>query len=249
MGLDIECNGMYERVGSYSSVHINRRVLLECALYYVKDKIEKMDAISLVTQTFPQEYVDINETEEQQDIIIETTISLTYDKPNESQQYFNLIQLKEHLEKVLTPKVRTTYYKRSDGTTQQFDSVDEINYDYFIVKFSEIESCLEQNGLIGIMYWVNHSDCEGRISSNEAKEIIEFLSKTINTSLKYFAEKEKTTSEETNQRNKYTIFDYLDGGITSENYMEQDLEDIYKSYYLYDIFYESVESGEDIVFC
>ena len=210
MGLDIECNGICERVGSYSGVHTTRKVMLLAALYYCMD-IEKKG------------------TDE-----------------------FGVIgALIHHLKLVLTQKTSKTKYNFG-GQEHIITQVHDIDYSHLRENIEEIELLMGFYSIFGIMYWVNHSDCDGVINCLKARSILNALRIIIKPSIPYFI---KQHNKETEHSTEITYTDYnnlqwMFGDIIDDSTMETlSDDDIINSFYLINVFNESIDSSDDIIFC
>ena len=210
MGLDIVCNGIGERVGSYSGVHTTRKVMLLAALYYCID-IEKKG------------------TDE-----------------------FGVIgALIHHLKLILTQKTSETKYN-FHGEVRTITHIHEIDYDHLHENLEEIELLMGFYSIFGIIYWVDHSDCDGTLNSLKVRSILNALRIIIKPSIPYFI---KQHNKETEHSTEITYTDYnnlqwMFGDIIDDSTMETlSDDDIINSFYLHDVFNESIESGDDIIFC
>lgn len=213
MGLDIYCGDVSSKVGSYISVHIHRKILLKCVLYYVQYLIDNR---------------------------VKTKPTICNDELN---------RLKEHLEKMLICKEKSLNI--SNISNKKVLYYVPIDYDYYENNDNDIYSLLQLFNIEGVLYFIIHNDCEGEITSSESKDFINFLSLAIPKSLPYFEDEKNKKPIGCQDENNYSIFNLFndDYNINCNNYNDFDKENIYKHYYLYNVFQESINSGKNVVFC
>lgn len=264
MGLDIDCNGVGRRVGSYSSVHIARNALVWSAIYFlenycekiesqIKENAEKMEENNIKIKELYEQLEDEN-IEENKAENIEKSIEI-YNVENSELDLNNIIfdaekytsmSLITHLKNVC--RIGETISTLFPGQIMKYKS--HIDYDYLHKNKTEIFSQMRSLSLEGLIYWIDHSDCEGYFTSSQSSSFLHFIKTVIPVSLQYFEKNKNVEGCHT-----VSIFDYLynpdtcEDIITLENYKEYTQEEIGTSYYLYDVIRESDESGEPICFC
>lgn len=265
MGLDIYCNGKCERVGSYSNVHCNRYVLILSGIYYLEKYIENMKTQQINCKTTIEEtqnenielekkleslnYKDCfeeccnieNEMTKNNEIIFDNEMNIHI--YNTEEQIAN--EAINHLKKISTIRETEQQYNIGD-TVSTIKSTSYIDYKYLQENWIKIVSTMINFNLDGVLYWVNHSDCEGIFKPEQCKNLLHYIKVVIPEALNGFKRDNK------DNQNRHSLFMYLyeidNKDVTTDNYTDFTPEQLCKAYYLYDVLNESVESGELVHF-
>ena len=172
-------------------------------------------------------------------ILLRTALYYCIDIQKKGTDDFGVINdLINHIRNVLKHVKSNVTYK-VNGMAYRMVRLQKIDYDYLETNLEEIRDFMELYNIYGIIHWIRHSDCNGILDSIKAESIIKTLQITVKPSIQYFIEEEDATDF---NHLKYLFgFDHVDEKLSGEEIVEK--------YYLYNVFNESIKSGEDIIFC
>ena len=172
-------------------------------------------------------------------ILLRTALYYCIDIQKKGTDDFGVIgELIHHIENVLKHVKSNVTYK-VNGRAYHMIRLQKIDYNYLETNLEEIRDLMNLYNIYGIIHWIRHSDCNGSLDSIKAEEVIKTLQITVKPSIQYFIEEEDTTDF---NHLKYLFgFDDIDETLSGEQIVEK--------YYLYNVFNESIKSGEDIIFC
>jgi hypothetical protein len=265
MGLDIYCNGKCETVGSYSNVHCNRYVLILSGIYYLEKYIENMKAQQINCKTTIEKLQNENcELEKKLESLnykdcFEECCNIEDEMSKNNQNVFNnemdihIYNTEEqianeaikHLKKISTKKEIERQYNIGN-TISTIKSTSYIDYAYLQENWIKIVSTMINFNLDGVLYWVNHSDCEGIFKPKQCKKLLHYIKVVISEALNGFKR------DRQDNQDRHSLFMYLykidNKDVTHDNYTDFTPEQLYKAYYLYDVLNESVESGKLVHF-
>lgn len=92
---------------------------------------------------------------------------------------------------------------------------------YLDLDANEIAS-LKPFGLTGLAIWISHSDCDGYLSPDESSDILRTLK---------------------------NIYPFIDKTCPVDHLISKNPTHGYRNYYLYNVFWKSVASSENVEFC
>ena len=172
-------------------------------------------------------------------ILLRTALYYCIDIQKKGTDEFGKIhELIHHIKNVLK-HVRSNVTYKVNGRALHMVRLQKIDYDYLETNLEEIRNFMNLYNIYGIIHWIRHSDCNGSLDSIKAEEIIKTLQITVKPSIQYFIGEEDTTDF---NHLKYLFgFNDVDETLSSE--------ELIKRFYLYNVFNESINSGEDIIFC
>ena len=221
MGLDIRCVGSpcQSYHSSYSGVHLSRKDwIIATYLYIINNIISNCDIDILNSK-----YKKINEFNKK---FVEN--GFNYDTKNYDETLKNLYEYAdefycdeyaynddeyddddENINNIKNKFNKFNNYQKLVSILKNMINLDkdDIDYNYIIRQRAKIKTELSKAGLLGLMHWVDHSDCDGYLSPGQSYDIFNLLEK-IGRYLCYIRFNKKYNSEKLNDE-KYNFVSYM----------------------------------------